>query len=121
MMRGIRGAATIELDSSDAILEETCELLVEMTQRNGVEPDDIASVLFTLSPDLHAAFPAKAARELGWKYVPVICARELDVDHGLSRTIRVMMHVETTRHPREIQHVYLGRAVALREDLISEA
>lgn len=117
MIRGIRGATTVEHDDANEILARTEELLLEMSRVNAVDPDDMASILFTLSPDLHATFPAEAARRVGWQFVPVICMRELDVPHGLPRTIRILMHAETTLTPRQVRHVYLGRAVSLREDL----
>lgn len=117
MIRGIRGATTVEHDSAEEILARTEELLLEMSRRNHIEPDDMASICFTLSPDLHATFPAEAARRIGWQYVPVICMRELDVPHGLARTVRVLMHAETKLRPEQVQHVYRERAVTLREDL----
>ncbi|PSR22833.1 MAG: chorismate mutase [Sulfobacillus acidophilus] len=117
MIRGIRGATTVEQDDAEEILLRTQELLLQMAEANEVEPDDMASICFTLSPDLHATFPAEAARRIGWQFVPVICMRELDVPHGLPKTIRVLMHAETPRNPRQVQHVYRGRAVVLREDL----
>ncbi len=117
MIRGIRGATTVVQDSADEILERTAELLQAIAEANQVEPDDMASICFTLSPDLHATFPAEAARRIGWQYVPVICMRELDVPHGLPKTVRVLMHAETDRRPQDVQHVYLRGAVVLREDL----
>ena len=117
MIRGIRGATTVESDDASEILARTEELLLEMARANQVHPDDMASICFTLSPDLHATFPAEAARRVGWQYVPVICMRELDVPQGLPRTIRVLMHAETTLTPREVRHIYQRRAVSLREDL----
>ena len=117
MIRGIRGATTVVQDSADEILERTAELLQSIAEANQVEPDDMASICFTLSPDLHATFPAEAARRIGWQYVPVICMRELDVPHGLPKTVRVLMHAETDRRPQDVQHVYLRGAVVLREDL----
>jgi chorismate mutase len=104
-------------DSADEILERTAELLQAIAEANQVEPDDMASICFTLSPDLHATFPAEAARRIGWQYVPVICMRELDVPHGLPKTVRVLIHAETDRRPQDVQHVYLRGAVVLREDL----
>lgn len=117
MIRGIRGATTVEHDEADEILARTQELLLEMARANQIEPDDMASICFTLSPDLHATFPAEAARRIGWQYVPVICMRELDVPHGLPKTVRVLMHAETSLRPEAVRHVYQGRAVTLREDL----
>ena len=104
-------------DDAEEILLRTEALLEEMAQANQLHPDDMASICFTLSPDLHATFPAEAARRVGWQYVPVICMRELDVPHGLAQTIRVLMHAETARSPREVRHIYQRGAMVLREDL----
>lgn len=120
MIRGVRGATTVERDDADEILSATMELLLEMARLNNIDPDDISSICFTMSPDLHATFPAEAARRIGWQYVPVICMRELDVPHGLAQAIRVLMHAQTPLSPRQVRHVYLRRAVTLREDLDSD-
>ena len=117
LIRGIRGATTVERDDAEEILSRTEELLLEISRANGLEPEQMASILFTMSPDLHAAFPAEAARRIGWPYVPVICMRELDVPKGLAKTIRVLMHAETPLSQARVKHVYQARAVALREDL----
>lgn len=117
MIRGIRGAITVEADDRDAILAATKRLLQEMTLRNDVEIDDIASVLFSLTPDLRAAFPAIGARELGWVQVPMLHFSEIDVPGALGRVIRVLMHVNTPRSQEAVEHVYLDQAVALRPDL----
>jgi chorismate mutase len=116
-MRGIRGAITVEADERDAMVAATKRLLSEMVARNGVGVDDIASVLFSLTPDLHAVFPALGARELGWVHVPMLHFTEIDVPGMLGRCIRVLMHVNTTRTLEQVEHVYLDGAVALRPDL----
>lgn len=92
-----------------------------MIQRNGIAPQDIASVLFTLTPDLNAAFPAVGARELGWHAVPMLHAVEIDVPGALARVIRVLMLVNTDCAQDEIEHVYLDEAAALRPDLHDKA
>jgi chorismate mutase len=92
-----------------------------MTRRNGIELDDIASVLFTLTPDLRACFPALSARELGWVWVPMLHALEVDVPGALGRCIRVLMHVNTALSAHEIEHVYLDGAACLRPDLVRRA
>lgn len=120
MIRGIRGATTVDQDDSQAILSCTKDLLLEMAHRNQLIPENISSICFTLTPDLHATFPAEAARLIGWRYVPVICMRELDVPHGLKMTIRVLMHAEVTVPQASVIHVYRERASALREDLLGE-
>jgi chorismate mutase len=116
-MRGIRGAITVDADETGAILAATKRLLGEMIARNGVETDDIASVLFSLTPDLHAAFPAFGAREMGWVHVPMLHFTEIDVPGSIGKCIRVLMHVNTRRSLREIEHVYLDGAASLRPDL----
>jgi len=117
MMRGIRGAITVDRDDAAAIVEATKRLLTEMIARNDVAIDDIASVLFSLTPDLRAVFPALGAREMGWTTVPMLHFCEIDVPGSLERVIRVLMHVNTTRSIDAIEHVYLEGAVALRPDL----
>lgn len=120
MTRGIRGAITVEEDDRRAILSATKRLLREMADRNGVEIEEIASILFSLTPDLCAAFPALGARELGWVQVPMLHFSEIDVPGAMARVIRVLMHVNTSRSQGEIEHVYLERAVSLRPDLARE-
>ncbi len=121
VFRGIRGAITADADEVATIAFATRRLLNEMTQRNEVELDDIASVLFSLTPDLRACFPALAAREMGWVHVPMLHFSEVDVPGALGRCIRVLMHVNTTRKADEIEHVYLDGAVGLRPDLVRAA
>ena len=89
-----------------------------MARANGIRPDEMSSICFTMTPDLHATFPAEAARKVGWQYVPVICMRELDVPHGLPKTVRVLMQAETAMSQAEIRHIYQYGAVVLREDLV---
>lgn len=117
--RGIRGAITIDTNSKEEILAGTRMMLQEMVERNGVKPDEIASVLITTTEDLNAVFPAAAARALpGWEYVPLMCAREIPVPGSLPRCVRVMMLVNTDKKQEQIQHVFLREAVKLRPDLI---
>ena len=120
-MRGIRGAITVDADDDLQIRSAAKRLLLEMTVRNGVETDDIASVLFSLTPDLHAAFPALGARELGWVHVPMLHFTEIDVPGSLRRVIRVLMHVTTSRSADQVEHVYLEGATVHRPDLAREA
>ena len=117
-VRGIRGAITVDADMPDAIVAATKRLLREMVERNAVKIDDIASVLFSLTPDLHAVFPALGARELGWTWVPMLHFTEIDVPGALGRCIRVLMHVNTARALTDMEHVYLEGAAALRPDLV---
>jgi chorismate mutase len=120
-VRGIRGAITVDADEREAIVAATKRLLSEMVARNEVDLDDIASVLFSLTPDLRAVFPALGARELGWVYVPMLHFVEIDVPGALGRCIRVLMHVNTERGLEEMEHVYLDGAVSLRPDLARAA
>jgi chorismate mutase len=115
--RGIRGATTVEVDSADAILEATRELLGQIIEVNGLGADDVASALFTVTPDLAAAFPARAAREMGWRNVALLDAQEIPVPGSLPRCVRVLIHWNTAKTQAEIRHVYLRGAVALRPDL----
>ncbi|MFD1676336.1 chorismate mutase [Alicyclobacillus fodiniaquatilis] len=117
-VRGVRGATTVEADTSEQIFAATKELIEEVVRLNEIEVDDVASVLLTLTPDLSAAFPAKAVRSLpGWKWVPLMCAQEIGVPGSLPRSIRILIHLNTTKGQDELEHVYLGEAVQLRPDL----
>ena len=120
-LRGIRGATTAEANEEQAILEATGELLQEMVRRNQVELPDVAGVFFTVSPDLNATFPARAARDLGWAAVPLLDSQEVAVPWGMKRCIRILVLVNTSRTQQEVQHVYLREAAALRPDLGSAA
>lgn len=118
IVRGIRGATTVDRNEAEEIIAATRELLTEMVRRNQVAAEEIASVFITTTDDLDAAFPARAARSFAdWTYVPLMCAREIPVPGSLPRCIRVMMHVNTSRSQREIEHVFLREAVRLRPDL----
>jgi chorismate mutase len=112
----LRGATTVAADERQAILDATSELMRQLLARNGLATEDLVSCLFTLTPDLHAEFPAVAAREIGLSSVPLMCAQELGVPGAMERVIRVMVHCYLG-DGREPQHVYLGEARALRLDL----
>lgn len=116
-IRGIRGAITVDADDRQAIVSATKRLLTAMIEQNEVELDDIASVLFSLTPDLRTVFPALGAREMGWVHVPMLHFTEIDVPGSLPRVIRVLMHVNTALAQAEVEHVYLDGARALRPDL----
>jgi chorismate mutase len=105
----------VDEDTVDQVTERTQALLEEMLSRNAVGHDDIISVLFTATDDIHSMFPATAARGIGFGDVPLLCARELDIAGAQPLCIRVMMHVETGR--RQLHHVYLEGARGLRDDL----
>lgn len=117
-VRAIRGAITADKDDREEIVTVTTELLKNMISKNDVVNEDIIYIFFTSTKDLKGEFPAVAARELGLNQVPVICARELDIDGSLPLTIRIMMLVYTERPLERIQHVYLKDAVVLRTDLM---
>lgn len=116
-LRALRGATTVDEDTREAIHDAVIELLEEMCRRNDVNHDDVVSVLFTATDDLHAAFPAAGAREVGFGDVPLLCARELDITGATPRCIRVLLHLESDRSRADLRHVYLRGAVGLRDDL----
>ena len=116
-VRAIRGATQVGADDRDEVLTATRELVSTVIERNGLDTEQLISILFTATPDLTSEFPALAARELGLGDVPLMCASEIDVAHALPRVLRLMAHVETDRPRSEIAHVYLRGAVALRRDI----
>ena len=120
-MRGIRGAITVEANQEAAVRDATRRLLGEIVRANDVESDEIAAIIFTATPDLNAAFPAEAARQLGWQAVPLMSAIEMNVPGALPRCIRVLMLWNTPRAQGEIVHVYLDGAETLRPDLTSKS
>ncbi len=115
--RGVRGATTVKTNSREEILQATRQMLALMIRRNGIEPSDIASALFTVTSDLDAEFPALAARQLGWLEVPMLCGYEIKVPGSLPLCIRVLVHWITDKSQSEIQHIYIHEAVRLRPDL----
>jgi chorismate mutase len=118
-VRGIRGAICVSEDQPDAILEATETLLKAILEANpGLVIQDIACGIFTTTEDLSTAYPAQAAREMGWGEVPMICSQEIPVPDGLPRCIRVLLEWNTELSQHEIHHVYLGAAASLRPDLI---
>ena len=116
-VRAIRGATQVEANTAEAITAATQELILEILKVNSLTPDDVISVLFTSSPDLDAAFPAAAARSVGFENTPLICAVEIDVAGALPHTVRVMVHVESRLSKADIAHIYLHGAKALRRDI----
>ncbi|MCC6627771.1 MAG: chorismate mutase [Chloroflexi bacterium] len=114
--RGVRGATTVERDTAEDILEATREMLQELIRRNDIVADDVASAIFTTTPDLRAEFPAVAARQLGWTDVALLCGHEMTRPGSLGRCIRVLIHLNTTKTAQQIQHIYLREAVNLRPD-----
>ncbi len=116
MIRGVRGATTAEATTRDAILAATRELLCLMIEENNIEPDDIASAIFTTTTDLDADYPALAARALGWHDVALLCMHEMAVPHGLKQCIRILLHWNTEIAAHDVKHVYIKGAVNLRPD-----
>ncbi len=115
--RGIRGAISVDANSAEAIVAAARELLERIVSANDLSVDDVASVIFSATADLDAAYPARAVREMGWLNVPLLCMQEMAVVGSLARCIRVLIHWNTDRSAGEIRHVYLGQARALRPDL----
>lgn len=117
--RAVRGAITVEYNTIEEISRSTVELLKNILKSNDIDSDDIVSVIFTLTPDLDAEFPAKSARaNLGWDDVPMLCASEIAVPGSIEKCIRVMITFNTAKARQEINHIYLGRARNLRPDLV---
>jgi chorismate mutase len=115
--RGVRGATTVDRNDREEILTATRQLVALMVRRNDIDHRDVASAIFTTTPDLDAEFPALAARQLGWLDVPLLCGHEIAVPGGLQKCIRVLVHWNTDRPQSEIHHVYVRDAVRLRPDL----
>lgn len=119
-MHGIRGAITAQADTSEEILAATRELLKEVMRVNpDLKPQDICSIFFTMTPDLHAVHPALAARQMGWVDVPLLCAQEIPVPDSLPRCIRILVHWNTEKPQGSICHAYVGKASVLRPDLMN--
>ncbi len=116
MLRGVRGATTAEANTREAILAATRELLCLLIEENKIQPDDVASAIFTTTLDLNADYPALAARALGWQDVALMCMHEMEVPHGLRQCIRILLHWNTEIAAREVKHVYIKGAVNLRPD-----
>lgn len=121
LCRGVRGATTVETNTAETIREATAELLQALVEANDIEHDRVASILFTTTMDLNAAFPAVAARELGWTDIALLNAHEMAVPGALPRCIRILLHVNTERTAKEIRHIYLRDARKLRPDLVAQA
>jgi chorismate mutase len=115
--RGIRGAVTVDGNHPDAIVGATRSLLESMVRQNRIEVEDVCTVIFSVTGDLDAEFPAIAARDIGWIYTPLLCTNEIPVPGALERCVRVLMLVNTGLKQDEIVHVYLGDAMQLRPDL----
>lgn len=112
--RGIRGATTVESNTVAEILSATKELLIKIVEANGINEEDIASIIFTTTNDLDAEFPALSARQLGWNNIALLCTHEMKVPGSVSQCIRVLLLCNTEKKPNELVHVYLKGAVSLR-------
>ncbi len=116
ILKGIRGATTVEQNTKEEILDKTKELLLQLIAKNNIEKEKVASVFFTATADVNADFPAVAARSIGWVEVPLICAKEIDVPNSLKSCIRILIHYNVEPNT-EIKHIYLRGAKALRPDI----
>ena len=116
-VRALRGATTVDDDTVEQINERVQALVTRMLERNEVDKDDLISILFTATDDIHSMFPALPARKAGFGDIPLICARELDIVGGTPRCIRVLVHITTERERDELRHVYLHGARGLNDDL----
>ena len=116
-VRAVRGATQLVADTREQMLDRVAEMVTEVMSANRLEVEDFISVIFTATSDLVAEFPAYAARQLGFGEVPLLCARELEIDGSMPRVVRMLAHVETDLPRAEITHVYLHGAAALRTDL----
>lgn len=119
-VRGIRGATTITFDRQEEVLAATGELLEQMQRANSFVTEDIAAVLFTVTGDIHSTFPARAARNMGWDLVPLMCFKEIETERALPLCIRILILWNTDLNQDQIKHIYLHGAEILRPDLITE-
>jgi chorismate mutase len=117
MVRALRGATTLDEDTREQVMERTAALMQAIFDRNGITKEHLISVVFTATGDIHSEFPAAAARAIGISDVPLLCARELDIDGAVERCIRVLIHLYTDKDPVDLRHVYLEGAEPLRTDL----
>lgn len=120
MIRGLRGATTIESDTPELVAETTAKLAEEVAKANNVKPEDIASIIISTTPDIISAFPAKSVRLMeGWQFVPIMCMHEMNVEGALPLCIRILIHANTDIAQHEVHHIYLNEAVKLRPDLVN--
>ena len=116
-VRAIRGATTLDADTREQMIERVTSLLADMFSRNHVDLDDVISIFFTATDDLHCMFPAEAARTMGLSDIPLMCARELAITGGMPRCVRVMAQVESHHARSDVEHIYHGDARSLRPDI----
>ncbi len=120
LVRGIRGAITVNNNKKEEIMEITKELLIALQRENNFKVEDVVSVFFSTTSDLNTAFPAQAARELGWGRVPLFDMQEIDVPGSLPKCIRILIQINCRKSQTEIKHCYLRGAEMLRKDLVRE-
>jgi len=120
LVRGVRGAITVNSNTKEEIIKMTKELLIALKRENNFKIEDIVSVFFSATPDLNAAFPARAARELGWDKVPLFDMQEIEVPKSLPKCIRILIQINCQKSQTEIKHCYLRGAKILRKDLVKE-
>jgi chorismate mutase len=116
-VRAVRGATQLDEDDREHMLQRVAEMVLAAMDANGLEVDDFISVIFTATSDLVSEFPAYAARQLGFGEVPLLCARELEIESSMERVVRMLAHIETDLPRADITHVYLHGAATLRSDL----
>jgi len=116
-IRGIRGATTVSRNKKEEILTSSMTLLEKIVSANKIKIEDIASVIFSVTKDINAEFPAIAARRLGWLYTPLLCTYEISVPGSLKKCIRVLIHVNSDKKQAQMKHIYLGKAKKLRPDI----
>jgi chorismate mutase len=116
-VRAVRGATQLDEDTREHMLDRVAELVTDVMEANGLDVDDFISIIFTATSDLVSEFPAYAARQLGFSDVPLVCARELEIEGSMPRVVRLMAHVETDLPRADVTHVYLHGAANLRRDL----
>ena len=119
-VRGIRGAITVDRNAKEEVIKRTKELLIALKKENDFKIENITSIFFSATSDLNAVFPAQAARELGWKQVPLFDMKEIDVPGSLPRCIRILIQINCSKSQQEIKHCYLRGAKILRKDLVKE-
>ena len=120
LVRGIRGAITADSNIKEEIIEKTKELLIALKKENDFKIEDITSIFFSVTSDLNVAFPAQAARELGWNRVPLFDMQEIEVPGSLPKCIRILIQINCRKSQTEIKHCYLREAETLRKDLVKE-
>ncbi len=118
MVKAVRGATTVNNNSETEIISATKDLLQQIVQKNDINIDDIISIIFVVTKDLNACFPAKSARELEWTSVPLIDCVSPDVSGSLQKCIRILLHFNSDKNLSQVKHIYLNNAVTLRPDLI---